>query len=411
MASIPFALSVHHFISSVGADAGFASLIGLALLILLYFAHARETATLRSRADEAGLRVQELESQLADLADQVAALPAEISVRATGPRVALAHDGIQQHAVAGVGASGGSQVPFPGAPAGVGAPALASATRMIPMPDPRTVQPEPAPAAATVAGATNGSGRIPVAAGAGTVQRPAQTPAGAPPRPPAGPGRGVGGPGRAGGPITGQPRPVGAGQRPITGQPRTGGPSNARRPGGPGGPSYVPVRAERRLSLGRVVLAVAVVALGAAAIVAAVLVLTHKDAAKAPGQSTVSSSLTSRRSKATSTVVRPATVTVSVLNGTDLTGLAGRVAGKLTAAGFQKGAVTDATNQTETTSTVAYLVPADRADALAVAAALKLKASSVQRVDPNTKSVACSFAPVGCSSPVYVTVGSDLSSQ
>lgn len=413
MASIPFALSVHHFISSVGADAGFASLIGLALLILLYFAHARETATLRSRADEAGLRVQELEGQLADLADQVAALPAEISVRATGPRVALAHDGIQQHAVAGVGASAGSQVPFPGAPAGVGAPALASATRMIPMPDPRTVQPEPAsaPAAATVAGATNGSGRIPVAAGAGTVQRPAQTPAGAPPRPPAGPGRGVGGPGRAGGPITGQPRPVGAGQRPITGQPRAGGPSNARRPGGPGGPSYVPVRAERRLSMGRVGLAVAVAALGAAAIVAAVLVLTHKGSVKTPSQSSVSSSLTSHRSKATTTVVRPATVTVSVLNGTDLTGLAGHVADKLAAVGFPKGAVTDATNQTQTTSIVGYLLPADRADALAVAAALKLKASSVQRVDPNTKSVACSFAPAGCNSPVYVTVGSDLSSQ
>src|SRR5579862_9348144 len=103
MASIPLGLSVHHFISSVGADAGFASLIGLALLILLYFAHARETATLRSRADEAGIRVQELESQLADLADQVAALPAEISVRATGPRIAAAPIGVAQRAVAGVG--------------------------------------------------------------------------------------------------------------------------------------------------------------------------------------------------------------------------------------------------------------------------------------------------------------------
>ncbi|MGB8876592.1 MAG: hypothetical protein WCD11_09760, partial [Solirubrobacteraceae bacterium] len=100
MASLPFALSVHHFISSVGADAGFASLIGLALLILLYFAHARETATLRSRADEAGFRVQELETQLADLADQVAALPAEISVRATGPRIAAVQAGIAQRAVA-----------------------------------------------------------------------------------------------------------------------------------------------------------------------------------------------------------------------------------------------------------------------------------------------------------------------
>jgi hypothetical protein len=74
MASLAFGLSVHHFVSSVGADVGFASLIAVAILVLLYFAQARETATLRARADEAGLRVQELEDQLASLAEQVAAL-------------------------------------------------------------------------------------------------------------------------------------------------------------------------------------------------------------------------------------------------------------------------------------------------------------------------------------------------
>ena len=77
---------MHHFISSVGADAGFAALIAVALLVLLYFSQARETATLRRRADESGQRVQELEDQLAALADHVAALPAEISVHAVGPR-------------------------------------------------------------------------------------------------------------------------------------------------------------------------------------------------------------------------------------------------------------------------------------------------------------------------------------
>ena len=38
MPAIPFAFSVHHFITSVGADAGFAAIIGLAILVLLYFA-------------------------------------------------------------------------------------------------------------------------------------------------------------------------------------------------------------------------------------------------------------------------------------------------------------------------------------------------------------------------------------
>ena len=71
MAQVPFALSVHHIISSVGADVGFASLIGLALLVLLFFSQARETATLRTRADEAGMRIGELEAELADLAERL----------------------------------------------------------------------------------------------------------------------------------------------------------------------------------------------------------------------------------------------------------------------------------------------------------------------------------------------------
>ena len=53
MGLAPYALSVHHFISSVGADAGFASIIGLAVLVLLYFAQARETSSLRDQADQA----------------------------------------------------------------------------------------------------------------------------------------------------------------------------------------------------------------------------------------------------------------------------------------------------------------------------------------------------------------------
>ena len=63
--------------------------------MLLYFAQARETATLRKRAEEADLRAQELEALVADLSDQVAALPAEISVRAASPRVAAAYGGVQ----------------------------------------------------------------------------------------------------------------------------------------------------------------------------------------------------------------------------------------------------------------------------------------------------------------------------
>jgi hypothetical protein len=141
MHTIPFALSVHHFISSVGADAGFAAFIAVALLVLLYFSQARETATLRRRADEAGQRVQELENELAGLADQVAALPAEISVRAVGARSTPAYAGAPAPVPAGV-AGAAANLP-PAAPAGVGAPALAAATRLIP--DPVFAQPAASP--------------------------------------------------------------------------------------------------------------------------------------------------------------------------------------------------------------------------------------------------------------------------
>src|SRR6059058_3175583 len=67
MAQLPYAFSVHHFINSVGADAGFAAIIGLAVLVLLYFAHARETASLREQSYEWAQRVQQLEARVAQL--------------------------------------------------------------------------------------------------------------------------------------------------------------------------------------------------------------------------------------------------------------------------------------------------------------------------------------------------------
>jgi LytR cell envelope-related transcriptional attenuator len=399
MASLPFALSVHHFISSVGADAGFASLIGLALLILLYFAHARETATLRSRADEAGFRVQELEAQLADLADQVAALPAEISVRATGSRVAAAPAGIAQRAVTGFGASGTDGLPFPpAAPAGMAAPALAAATRLIPMPELPAEEPEPA---AVHGGGPNGTTPVPVAASAGTVQRPVPVaPIGPRPRQPAGPGRSSGG---AGGypnrPNGGQSRPA-SGQRRVGGQPNSG----AARPA-------MPVRpAPKRSRTGRTILALLVALIGAAAVAAVVVFVVGKGSSHKPKPA--ASTLTSHRTVPRGTViVRPADVTVSVLNGTDQNGLALSVSNKLVAEGFRKGAVTNATNQTQTKTVVAYAAPANRTDALAVAQYLKLSADSVQAVNSATKQVACSASSTGCTSLVFVTVGSDLSAQ
>src|SRR5664279_4351955 len=88
--TIPYALSVSHFINSVGADAGFAAIIGLAILVLLYFAQARETATLRDQAADHADHVQHLEYRIAQLArggvPAPAPAPAQTSVPAPAPR-------------------------------------------------------------------------------------------------------------------------------------------------------------------------------------------------------------------------------------------------------------------------------------------------------------------------------------
>ena len=394
METIPFALSVHHFISSVGADAGFAAFIAVALLVLLFFSQARESANLRRRADEAGQRVQELEGQLYALSEQVAALPAEISVvRAGGHRAAPAYDGVP--APAGVGAPA-STFP-PAAPAGVGAPALAAATRLIPDPvrplgehQPATVglvdgpadgATEAHPAPVTVSGG-NGSSHRPIPASAATMQRPVQ------PRP--------AGPRDGGGP------PRGAQGRPMGAQGRPGGPPRPAMAVRPGQRRAGPVRAFVVLG----------VLLGVGVVVAGVIVIRNIN----HGTSHSKSSAAEARSRAAShrtapvAVVNPLSVTVAVLNGTSTNGLAGAVSNKLGAAGYQKGYVGNFTANQTVSSTLVQYMRGDKRDATAVATALKLRPAAVQPIDQSTQQIVCPPSSRACKSAVVVTVGSDLAS-
>jgi hypothetical protein len=393
MHTIPFALSVHHFISSVGADAGFAAFIAVALLVLLYFSQARETATLRRRADEAGQRVQELENELAGLADQVAALPAEISVRAVGSRSTPAYAGAPAPVPAGV-AGAAANLP-PAAPAGVGAPALAAATRLIP--DPVFAQPAASPVG-LVSGTTdeatavepppvpvggNGSSHRPVAASGATMQRTVGARAGGNSRPAGGPPRG------------GQGRATGAPGRPA-GAPR--GVMATRQ-------------APRRTRLGTV-LAVLAGLLAVGAVVAGVLVIRNINHGSSQSSSSAAAAAARRaaesRRTASVTAVNPATVTVAVLNGTSTNGLAGDVSNKLHGDGYQKGYVGNFTaNQTQTATAVLYMRGYKR-NATSVATALKLRPAAVQPIDQSTQQLACPPTSGPCKSSVVVTVGSDL---
>lgn len=394
MVTISFALSVHHFISSVGADAGFAAFIAVALLVLLFFSQARETANLRRRADEAGQRVQELEGRLYALSEQMAALPAEISVvRAGGARVPVAPGVVP--APGGVGAA--SAFP-PAAPAGVGAPALAAATRLIPDPvrpfgesqpaivglvDQSTDQATEVHASPVTVSGGNGSSHRPVPAAA--MQRPAQTRS-------AGPSRSGGGPSR------------GAPGRPAGGQGRAGGPPRSTMAVKPGG---------RRSKNTRWLFTVLAVLLMAGAVVAGVIVIGNINHASSQSKSSAAAAARARaaaRSRASTAVaaVKPSTVTVAVLNGTSTNLLAGDVSNKLVAAGYQKGYVGNFTaNQTQTSTSVLYVRGAKR-DAAAVAAALKLRPASVQPIDQSTQQIACPPSSGPCKSSVVVTVGSDL---
>src|SRR5262245_5615064 len=69
------ALSVSDQVEKLGAYAGFAAVVGLAVLALLYFASARELKRLREWADRAPERVADLEARIGELARQRAAVP------------------------------------------------------------------------------------------------------------------------------------------------------------------------------------------------------------------------------------------------------------------------------------------------------------------------------------------------
>ena len=100
----------------------------------------------------------------------------------------------------------------------------------------------------------------------------------------------------------------------------------------------------------------------------------------------------------------PSSVTVSVLNGTDRIGLAGKVSRSLRSLGFARGAVGDATQATVANTVVGY-TKGHRAAALEVASALHLGATSVKALTGAGNAGAS--AGTG-SSPVVVTLGANF---
>jgi len=414
MGAIPFAFSVHHFISSVGADAGFAAIIGLALLVLLFFAQSRETASLRQRAADSDDQLHRLELYVDQLARSPASsaavsspVPAPTgmvqpaargatSAFAPAPSRAGGGSPVLSRTIAPTPAPAGAVARAPGAPAGVAAPALGAATRLIPESEPISVHSlEPA---ASSAAATDG--RVATREAGGRVL--------APPSPP--PSTAAGGANGSGVPrVVPPPLVVGAGgnQPPPRVALRRNEPISSSRlsssTASPGG---------SRVS--RVAIAIATVLVVVAAVVALLLLTSGgsgKSATASRTSSTKAITKTLRAGRAKIVVVTPSSVMVAVLNGTTTTNLAHDTMARLTALGYKQGAIQTATNQTLSTTIVAFTSPAYRRDALAVAKSLGLKSASVQAINQSNRTVACGATPSACPAQVVVTVGSDLSSN
>ena len=388
----PLALSVHNFISSVGADAGFAAIIGLAILVLLYFAHARETANLREEATLLTERLQQAEARVAQLSRaQPAAAP-----QAARPAAAPAPP-VQRAPVSAVAAG-----LIPAAPAGVGAPALAAATRVVPVGAGAGVLQEAA-APAAIPQQSAAVPAAPAAAGTTGLDEPeVRTPA---------PATVAGSNGAAHEPV-GAPvatAPVSAG--PAAGQGRQGLPPYRpeARPAGERRP-LPPIReaARTRSPLGRR-LALLIGALGVIAVIAVLVIATSGGSTPKSGPAAATQTTNLPAPKRSQTpAFSPASVTVAVLNGTSTNQLAHTVGSKLAAAGYKEGALKTAANQTQAQTVVAYLPGAtNRTDALHVATALHLGPSAVQPIDQPTQQVACP-PPGACTANVVVTVGADL---
>jgi len=416
MTSIPYALSITHFINSVGAKAGFASIIGLALLVLLFFTQSRETANLRRRADEAEQQLYQLQLYVDHLSrqrTQHAAAPAAAQTTsapvAAPPAAALALAGasraIPGEQVAPTG--GGVATLIPAAPAGVGAPALSSATRLIPLSDPDEIS------IRALRPSTNGDGESHVSDA--TVATPPPAP---PPSTAAGGGNGVAHP-----PVPVPMPTIAAAPEPAP-PPRVALPRQQQRPPGrpPMGPP--PPRRGGQGSSGRRISPVFFVLAGVlvVAVVAVVLIFVtgssnsgsaSSSSAASAGSASASQTNAAKRDKngkqrkGTTTTVTPSNVTVQVLNGTSTDNLAHDVADKLANVGYKATGTQNASETGLTSTIVGYTAASARTDALAVAKSLDLGPASVQGVSQGDRLKVCGSTTT-CTTQVIVTAGADL---
>ena len=424
MLVVTAALQVSEQIKDAGAFAGLASILGLAVLSLLYFGQARELRRLREWAGRAPERTAELQQQ----ADAAAAAPRRVAAQPVAAAPAARVRPQQPATAAGAAARPGAlavgqpitatgapaaATPGPAQPVAGGAPVPAAPGASLPSAGPGAA-PTATPATQSPAGVpgtapANGVQPAPQAApGSQETQAiPAVTPAapgsdgpgptGAPspalPGVPLAPGP----PSRAGGPVTGEtPLPLRSVSA-VTPRPRAGAevwpPAEQEREGGPSG---------RRLGIiGGVTAAVLLLAvLGA-------LLLGGNDPAPTTGARTTTAPSTDNEFVPPPTgttspgapAVDPGDYAVYVLNGTQQNGIAAEVAKTLETDGYRSAGTGNAAVNTAETTEVFY-VEGKKRGAAAVAKKLRVNAANVKAADP-------AITVQGPNADVIVQIGAD----
>jgi hypothetical protein len=387
-----YAFSIHTFINDVGSYAGFAAIVGLGVLSLLYFSQARELGEIRDWADAAAEHIRNLESRAGGVS-RVTRAPAPASAAAV-PGAAGQQAAAAAAEPAGAVAPAGAPAQAP--PVGVGAPALASATRLIPADGAPAAAEKPAPAPAPVvpgAATAAGAGRaVPAAAPA-----PSAAATAAPPSPPT-----------AAPPSDGPDTEDGDDVTQVVG-PLPSLPSNAQRlrepappPRGPLTPAARRIGGADRDALARR-WAILLVAAGVAVIVVVLLLVTSGGGKSRPTSQTPTNAATAPA--AHRKPFQRGSTTVAVLNGTPVAGLASQVANELVRDGFGRGAVTNASDQ-QRSATIISFFPGHLQDAREVGKALNIGPQAIVAIDPQTRAVVCPGTSP-CRATVVVTVGAD----
>jgi LytR cell envelope-related transcriptional attenuator len=326
-----------HLIRDVGAYAGFAAVIGLGILSALYFSQARDVKRLREWAGRAPERTAQ---QQADIAARATPRPAQ-------PTTAAPVTPATPKEPAPVPAAAAAKP----VPAGNTAPAPAPAVAKAPAP---SAQPAAVPAAASAVADKEGEAAV--------AEAPARTaaPAAKPTQPAAPP--------RAPARTTVLPPTM------RVPPPSTGG----RWPA----PRYIAL----------IVVGVLVIGGGMAYGVRELVRDQPSSSQPAAGGAGGETKAAKKRP-----AINPSTITVSVLNGTTVPGLAAQFADKAEAAGFQRGNTANFTDQSKAESVVLY---ADGASRAARAVANRLGISQIEPIDSRSQALAGDAT-------VVVVVGAD----